>query len=105
MKRILLYLALFIVALGLIAPGASAKWWRQQKTVKVMTRNLYLGADIFPVIQVGLVDPSLVPEAVSRVYHTVPMKSRGKSPMLSACRKCRPITSRPRAIFLLLIKF
>jgi endonuclease/exonuclease/phosphatase family metal-dependent hydrolase len=71
MKRILLYLALFIVALGLIAPGASAKWWRQQKTVKVMTRNLYLGADIFPVIQVGLEDPSLIPAAVSRVYHTV----------------------------------
>ena len=45
MKKPLQYLVVFIVALGLIAPGASAKWLYPNKNVEVMTRNLYLGAD------------------------------------------------------------
>ena len=66
-----MYLILFIVALGLIAPGASAKWWRPKKTVKVMTRNLYLGADIFNVTEAAQTDPNLIPFAVNEVYQTM----------------------------------
>ena len=51
MKKTLLYLVVFIVALGLIATGASANWCYPYKNVKVMTRNLYLGTDIFQVFE------------------------------------------------------
>ena len=71
MKKILVYLVVFIVALGLIAPEASAKWWHPYKKVKAMTRNLYLGADIFPVFEAGLEDPASIPDAVSLVYETM----------------------------------
>jgi hypothetical protein len=78
MKKMLMYLLVFIAALGLIAPGASAKWWHPDINVRVMTRNLYLGADIFHVfeaaqIDVGdpLYDPRAVPLAVAQVYQTM----------------------------------
>jgi len=73
MKKTLLYLVLFIVALGLIAPGASANWWHPNKNVKVMTRNLYLGADIFPVFDAALndPDPAAIPLAVAQFYKTM----------------------------------
>ena len=73
MKKILLYLMVFIVALGLIAPSASAKWWHPPKKIEVnvMTRNLYLGADIFTAIEAALEDPASVPFAVAEVYNTM----------------------------------
>ena len=71
MKKTLLYLVVFIVALGLVAPGASAKWRHPKKNVKVMTRNLYLGADIFHVFDAALTDPDLIPVAVAQVYNTM----------------------------------
>jgi len=71
MKKALLYLAVFIVALGLIAPGASAEWCHTDNNIKVMTRNLYLGADIFYVFAVGLEDPTAIPDAVAQVYDTM----------------------------------
>ena len=75
MKKTLLYLVLFIAALGLIVPVASAKWGYRNKNVKVMTRNLYLGADIFKVVEAAQVPPSIdlyaVPRAVAEVYQTM----------------------------------
>lgn len=71
MKKTLLYLVVFIVALGLLAPGASAEWCHTYNNVKVMTRNLYLGADIFYVFQVGLEDPAAIPDAVAQIYDTM----------------------------------
>jgi hypothetical protein len=73
MKKTLLYLVLSIVALGLISPAASAKWWNPNKKVKVMTRNLYLGADISPVFDAALndPDPAAIPLAVAQFYNTV----------------------------------
>jgi endonuclease/exonuclease/phosphatase family metal-dependent hydrolase len=71
MKKSLLSLVVFIVALGLIAPGASAEWCHTYNNVKVMTRNLYLGADIFYVFQVGLEDPAAIPDAVAQIYDTM----------------------------------
>ena len=38
---------------------------------KVMTRNLYLGADIFKVVEAAQTDPNLVPYAVADVYQTM----------------------------------
>jgi len=67
MKKTLLYLTVFIVALGLIAPGASAKWWHPHKqiNVTVMTRNLYLGADILQVFEAGQEDTDSIQVAVA----------------------------------------
>ena len=76
MKKLLLFLGLFIVALGLIAPATTAKRrWTKEK-VKVMTRNLYLGADIFKVLEAAQnPDPALggldVPIAVAELFQTV----------------------------------
>jgi endonuclease/exonuclease/phosphatase family metal-dependent hydrolase len=76
MKKTLLYLVVFIVTLGMIGPGASAKWWHPHKeiNVKVMTRNLYLGADIFHVFDAAINnpdDPTAIPLAVAQVYNTM----------------------------------
>ena len=71
MKKRLLYLAVFILALGLIAHGASAERCHTYNNINVMTRNLYLGADIFYVFQVGLEDPAGIPNAVAQIYDTM----------------------------------
>ena len=76
MKKLLLFLGLFIVALGLIAPATSAKRRWPKDKVKVMTRNLYLGADIFKVLEAAQnPDPALggldVPVAVAELFQTV----------------------------------
>ena len=71
MKKTMLYLVVFIAALGLIAPGASARWCHTYDNIKVMTRNLYLGADIFYIFEVGLENPEAIPGAVAEVYDTM----------------------------------
>lgn len=53
-----------MIVVGLIYPlsSALAKQGGNQKTqVKVMTRNLYLGADIFKVVEAAQTDPNTVP--------------------------------------------
>lgn len=76
MKKTLLYLSLFIVALGLVVPAASAKGKHPKTKVKAMTRNLYLGADIFRVVEAAQnPDPSPdgldIPRAVAEIFQTM----------------------------------
>lgn len=78
MRKTLLYLVLFLVAIGLIVPVASAKWrWKRPKDkIRVMTRNLYLGGDIFKVLEAAQnPDPANqgldVPIAVAKLFQTV----------------------------------
>jgi len=64
-----------IVTLSLLViPFAPALAQDSQPKIKVMTRNLYLGADIFKVVEAAQEnpdDPLAVPIAVSELYHTM----------------------------------
>jgi hypothetical protein len=57
----------------LIAAGAASSAMAQDKgpEIKVMTWNLYLGADILKVVEAAIGSPWLVPVAVAEVYQTV----------------------------------
>lgn len=69
-RQILLWLVFFSF---IIPTSASAKrHWAKKSTVKVMTRNLYLGADIFKVVEASQSsDPYAIPTAVAEVYQTM----------------------------------
>jgi hypothetical protein len=68
--RILPILSLTLGVLILIAPVSSA--FPKKAKVKVMTRNLYVGGDIFRVVEaVNDPDPLAIPIAVAGVFQTV----------------------------------
>jgi endonuclease/exonuclease/phosphatase family metal-dependent hydrolase len=71
-QSILNLLAAITMAL-LIAAGAASSAMAKDKgpEIKVMTWNLYLGADILKVVEAAIVSPWLVPLAVAEVYHTM----------------------------------
>ncbi|HVE66141.1 MAG TPA: endonuclease/exonuclease/phosphatase family protein [Thermoanaerobaculia bacterium] len=73
-KPVLFSLALALVlsatSLAGEAPRAAGSGERE-KTVTVMTQNLYLGAEVAPVIQAALTDSSAIPAAVSEVWGKV----------------------------------
>ena len=60
---------LLFVILILIAPLSSAMSAEEQ--FKAMSRNLYLGADIFKVVEAAQEDPESVPFVVAAVFQTV----------------------------------
>lgn len=65
---------MWMVVAGLFFPlsSAIAKQGGHYKTqVKAMTRNLYLGADIFKVVEAAQQDPDSVPYAVAEVFQTM----------------------------------
>lgn len=62
-------LIIFVGILILFAPVSSV--FAEEPQVKVMSRNLYLGASIFDVIEVALADPTLLPGAVAEFWLTV----------------------------------
>ncbi|WP_372682637.1 hypothetical protein, partial [Desulfosarcina sp.] len=79
------YVWLWLVLFSLIFPLSSAtakKEWNKKSTVKVMTQNLYLGADIFRVVEAAFIlddegnlipnpNPTAVPLAVFDVFTTM----------------------------------
>lgn len=58
-----------LVVLIIIAPLSSAM--SKEAKFKAMTRNLYLGADIFKVVEAAQKDSTSVPYAVAEVYQTM----------------------------------
>jgi hypothetical protein len=67
----------FLLAiLILIAPLSSAM--AQEAKFKSMTRNLYLGADIFKVVEAAQGDPQLVPFVVAEVFQTMLLTDFGE---------------------------
>lgn len=62
-----LMLALLMVA-GAVSPALAADTGPK---INVMTRNIYLGADIFRVVDAAQTDPSSIPFVVAGVYQTM----------------------------------
>jgi endonuclease/exonuclease/phosphatase family metal-dependent hydrolase len=60
---------LLLAVLILFAPISSAS--SREPKIKAMTRNLYLGADIFNVIGAAMTNPNLIPIAVEDAYETI----------------------------------
>jgi len=65
--RITTRLAPVLLAVLIAAAPASADY----DTMKVMTRNLYLGADIFTVLEAANSNPATIPIAVAEVFRTI----------------------------------
>ncbi len=63
-KGLLLFTVLMLIALPSSAFAGKPK-------IKTMTRNLYLGADIFKVVDAAQTDPDSIPYAVAEVYQTM----------------------------------
>jgi endonuclease/exonuclease/phosphatase family metal-dependent hydrolase len=73
LKKFRLILIWFVTAC-LVFPLSSAiakKGGNHKTQVKVMTRNLYLGADIFRVVEAAQNDPGTIPYVVADVFQTV----------------------------------
>jgi endonuclease/exonuclease/phosphatase family metal-dependent hydrolase len=73
LKKFRLILIWFVTAC-LVFPLSSAiakKGGNHKTQVKVMTRNLYLGADIFRVVEAAQTDPDTIPYVVADVFQTV----------------------------------
>lgn len=63
-KGLLLFTVLMLIALPSSVFAGDPK-------IKTMTRNLYLGADIFKVVEAAQTDPDSIPDAVADVYQTM----------------------------------
>ena len=63
-KGLLLFTVLMLIALPSSVFAGDPK-------IKTMTRNLYLGADIFKVVEAAQTDPDSIPYAVADVYQTM----------------------------------
>ena len=60
---------LLLALLILVAPLSSA--YAGDPKIKAMTRNLYLGADIFKVVEAAQTDPNTIPYAVAAVFQSM----------------------------------
>ncbi len=64
-------ISLLLVLSMLIIPFTSVSAAQEEPKINAMTYNLYLGADIFKVVEAAQIDPALVPYAVAEAYQTV----------------------------------
>ena len=64
-------ISLLLVLSMLIVPFTSASAAQKEPKINAMTYNLYLGADIFKVVEAAQVDPDSVPYVVAEVYQTM----------------------------------
>jgi endonuclease/exonuclease/phosphatase family metal-dependent hydrolase len=80
-RQVLLWLVLFTFIIP-IASASAKRPWHKKSAVKVMTQNLYLGADIFKVVDAAFIedengnlipnpDPYAIPTAVAEVFNTM----------------------------------
>jgi endonuclease/exonuclease/phosphatase family metal-dependent hydrolase len=69
--RLILVWAVFAGLLFPISSTIAKKGGNHKTQVKVMTRNLYLGADIFRVVEAAQIDPDSIPFVVAAVFETV----------------------------------
>jgi endonuclease/exonuclease/phosphatase family metal-dependent hydrolase len=70
MTKEIKWIALIVLILMLVAPLSSAFAGPKAPRFKTMTRNLYLGADIFKVADPDL-NPALIPDVVEEVFNTM----------------------------------
>ncbi|MFH1514200.1 MAG: endonuclease/exonuclease/phosphatase family protein [bacterium] len=66
----LIKVCLLLSVMILIAMPSSTSACNRKAKAKVMTRNLYLGADIFKVVEAAQTDPNSIPYAVAEVFQT-----------------------------------
>jgi len=71
MRRITIYFGTFILLLSVIAIGSAPASEMEKQKVRVMTRNLYLGGDIFKVVDAAQNNPASIPYVVAEVFHTI----------------------------------
>lgn len=71
MRRITIYFGTFILILSVIAIGSAPASEMEKQKVRVMTRNLYLGGDIFKVVDAAQNNPPSIPFVVAEVFHTI----------------------------------
>lgn len=71
MKKIISFCGIIILVLSVIAIGSAPAFAVDKPKVKVMTRNLYLGGDIFKVVDAAQTNPALIPYVVAEVFQTM----------------------------------
>ena len=71
MRKIISFCGIVILVLSVIAIGSAPAIEVDKPKVKVMTRNLYLGGDIFKVVDAAQTNPSLIPWVVAEVFQTM----------------------------------
>jgi len=107
--RMVLVLLAGLLVVTASYPAAAGPPARFEPPVRMMTRNLYLGADIFAVVNVG--DPTLIPVAVAEKYammlqndfaeraEAIAMEIGEKNPDLIGCQEVAQFTRfRPTGI-------
>ena len=100
--RMVLVLLAGLLVVTASYPAAAGPPTRFEPPVRMMTRNLYLGADIFAVVNVG--DPTLIPVAVAEKYamtlqndfaeraEAIAMEIGAKNPDLIGCQEVAQFT-------------
>ena len=71
MRKITSFCGIVILVLSVIAIGSSPAFAVDKQKVKVITRNLYLGGDIFKVVDAAQNNPVSIPFVVAEVFHTM----------------------------------